>query len=185
MTKTKNRVALTFAFTLALALSGMSSVAHSEASNANVLNKTAVPVDTLPRTAATHFNFVVVVVSDVDRAFAFYTDVLGMRERGRAIPDKKHFEIIVGFDDNPTMPGISIKYRNGPPNPRGNGSSAINLVVKDLAAIVARVVPMGGKIVLPLMRSDTPKMSNSFAIIEDPDGNMIELVEYHRLPKQE
>ena len=140
------------------------------------------PFDNLPRHAQPHFNFVVVGVADAERAIAFYTQVLGMRERGRAQPDMQHFEVIVGFDDQPLTPGISLKYRNGPPQPRGNGSSALNLVVTGLQTRVAKVVAMGGRVNVPYARRDTPRLSYGFAVIEDPDGNVIELVEYFRLP---
>lgn len=143
----------------------------------------AVPIDTLPRHPETHLNFVVVGVADAERALAFYSTVLGMHERGRAQPDLHHFEIIVGFDDQPLTPGISLKFR-GIPTPRGNGSSALNLVVKGLPRRVADVERMGGKITLPYVRRDTPALSYGYAVIEDPDGNAIELVEYHRLPKR-
>ena len=170
----------------AVAIAMFSGASGADQSSHNALqhyNTAPLPIDTLPRGAATHFNFVVVVVADFDRAFTFYTKALGMHERGRAQPDLKNFEVIVGYDNNLLTAGISIKYRNGLPNPRGNGSSAINLVVKDLAEMVGRVVPNGGKIVFPLARSDTPKASYSFAIVEDPDGNTIELVEYHKIAK--
>ncbi len=141
-----------------------------------------IPIDTLPRHAETHFNFVVVGVADADRALAFYTTVLGMRERGRAQPDLRHFEIIVGFDDEPITPGISLKYRDGPPKPHGNGSSALNLVVTGLEAKVAMVEALGGKVTLPYTRRESSGMDYGYATIEDPDGNAIELVEYFRLP---
>ena len=153
--------------------------AHAASTSADVATPQA-GVDTLPRYAAPHFNFVVVVVSDPKRGLNFYEKALGMHERGRAQPDLKNFEVIVGFDDNPMSTGISVKYRNGVVNPKGNGSSAINLVVHDLAGIVGRVVPNGGSIVLPLARNDSATMSYSFAIVKDPDGNEIEMVEYHK-----
>ncbi len=140
------------------------------------------PFDNLPRHAQTHFNFVVLGVADAERAIAFYTQVLGMRERGRAQPDMQHYEVIVGFDDQPLTPGISLKYRNGPPQPRGNGSSALNLVVTGLQARVAQVAAFGGKVTLPYVRKDSPKLAYGYAVVEDPDGNVIELVEYHRVP---
>lgn len=144
----------------------------------------ALPIDTLPRHAAPHFNFVVMGVADAPRAIAFYTQVLGMRERGRAQPDMQHYEVIVGFDDQPLTPGISLKYRNGPPQPRGNGSSALNLVVRNLQSMAAKVEAMGGKLTLPYVRKDTPTLSYGYAVIEDPDGNAIELVEYFRVPQR-
>ena len=162
---------------------GVNAAAQSSAVTLPPSTAVPLPVDTLPRVAATHINFVVVVAADIDRAVAFYTKALGMHERGRAQPDLKNFEVTVGYDNNPQTAGISIKYRNGLANPRGNGSSAINLVVVDLAAMVERVTQSGGKIVLPLARGDTPKASYSFAIVEDPDGNTIELVEYHWIAK--
>jgi predicted enzyme related to lactoylglutathione lyase len=142
------------------------------------------PVDTLPRVPDPHLNFITLVVADFERSFRFYTGVLGMIERGRGMPDLKNFEVVMGFDDRPTTPGISLTYRNGPPQPRGNGSSSINLVVRDLAGIVSRVVPAGGKVISPLVRGESPKTAYSLARIEDPDGNALELVEYHRIGTQ-
>lgn len=154
--------------------------ASTTAAGATTPPSTHIPVDTLPRYAAPHVNFVVVVVSDFARGLAFYEQVLGMHERGRAQPDLRNFEVIVGFDDNPLSGGISVKYRGGVVEPKGNGSSAINLVVRDLAGIVGRVAAGGGTVVLPLARHDSAAMSYSFAIVKDPDGNVIELVEYHK-----
>ena len=143
----------------------------------------ALPIDTLPRYGETHFNFVTLGVADANRALEFYETVLGMHERGRAQPDLRHFEIVVGFDDRPTTPGISLKYLDGPPMPRGNGSSALNLVVSDLARRLANVERLGGRITLPYFRRESATLSYGYAVIEDPDGNAIELVEYLRLPK--
>lgn len=142
-----------------------------------------IPVDTLPRFATPHFNFVTVVVSDANRALAFYTQALGMKERGRAQPDMKFFEIVVGFDDAPLTTGISLTYRGGVANPAGNGSSSINLVVKDLASIMAKVNAAGGQIVDGIQRIASAKVDYSMAHIKDPDGNAIELIEYHRIGK--
>ena len=143
----------------------------------------AAPIDTLPRHAETHFNFVVVGVADMARAIAFYDQVLGLRERGRAQPDLQHYEVIVGFDDAPLTTGISLKYRNGPPVPRGNGSSALNFVVQGLEGRVAKVEALGGTITLPYARHTSAKRDYGYAVIEDPDGTAIEMVEYFRLPE--
>jgi predicted enzyme related to lactoylglutathione lyase len=142
------------------------------------------PVDTLPRNAAPHFNFLTLVVADFDRAFAFYTAVLGMKERGRAQPNAQYYEVVMGFDQQPLSTGISLSWRNGPPAVRGNGASSINLVVQDLAGILTRVTRFGGRVVTPLTRADGPRVTYSLARIEDPDGNALELVEYHRIAQQ-
>jgi predicted enzyme related to lactoylglutathione lyase len=142
------------------------------------------PVDTLPRIAAPHFNFLTLVVADFDRAFAFYTAVLGMKERGRAQPNAQFYEVVMGFDQQPLTTGISLSWRNGPPAVRGNGASSINLVVRDLAGILTRVERYGGKLVTPLTRADGPRVAYSLARVEDPDGNALELVEYHRIVRQ-
>ncbi len=138
-------------------------------------------VDTLPRVATPHLNFVTLVVGDFERSRRFYTTVLGLIERGRAMPSAENFEVVMGFDAQPMTPGISLTFRGGAPRPRGNGSSSINLVVRDLAGIMTRVVPAGGKVLSPLQRGESPKVSYSLARIEDPDGNALELVEYHRI----
>jgi predicted enzyme related to lactoylglutathione lyase len=173
--------------TTKLAILGLALVGGSAPISANAGSEPAkvfTPVDSLPRFAAPHFNFVTLVVADPARALKFYTQALGMKERGRAQPNKQFAEIVVGNDMAPLAAGLSLTYRNGPPTPRGNGSSSINLVVLDLAGILTRVAAEGGKILKPLMRSDMPSVSYSIALIQDPDGNTLELVEYHRIGKQ-
>jgi predicted enzyme related to lactoylglutathione lyase len=142
-----------------------------------------VAVDTLPRLAAPHFNFLTLVVADFDRAFAFYSQALGMHERGRAQPSADFFEVVMGFDQQAHSTGISLTWRNGPPQVRGNGASSINLVVKDLADIMQRVEKYGGRITTPLLHADSAWVSYSLARVEDPDGNALELVEYHRIER--
>ena len=142
------------------------------------------PIDTLPRVAVTHFNFVTLRVADMARALRFYAQALRMHERGRGQPDLHNYEVIVGYDDVPTGTAISLTYRDGVTDPRGNGSSSINLVVTNLREIVDRVVPLGGKITAPLQRVDGRSVAYSSARIEDPDGNALELIEYHRIDKR-
>ncbi len=139
------------------------------------------PRDTLPRYPAPHFNFVTLVVGDFDRAFAFYTQVLPLHERGRAMPNPDNFEVVLGFDNQPLTAGISLTVRREQPAVRGSGASSLNLVVRDLAGILARVPAGGGRILMPLQRGRTAKADYSLARITDPDGNTLELVEYHRL----
>ncbi len=139
------------------------------------------PRDTLPRSSLPHLNFVTLVVSDFDRALAFYTQVLPLHERGRAMPDPFNFEVVLGFDNQPLTPGISLTVRREKPAVRGSGASSINLVVRDLAGILARVPGGGGRILMPLQRGRSAKADYSLARISDPDGNTLELVEYHRL----
>ena len=141
------------------------------------------PVNTLPRHATPHFNFVTIMVSDFDRAFAFYTQALGMRERGRAQITPHYFEVVMGYDRQPLSAGISLTFRDDQPGPRGNGSSSINIVIKDLAGVMARATRLGGKVAQPLSRSDTPQLSYSIARVMDPDGNTLELVEYHHISR--
>jgi predicted enzyme related to lactoylglutathione lyase len=139
------------------------------------------PQDTLPRAATPHVNFVTLRIADFDRANAFYLRALGMRERGRAMPSADAFEVVMGFDTAPTSGGISLTYHKGEVVSRGNGSSSINLVVRNLAGILARVPAYGGQITAPLVRNKTAKADYSLARVTDPDGNALELVEYHRI----
>ena len=139
--------------------------------------------DTLPRVAKPHVNFVTLRVADFDRAFAFYSRALGMRERGRAMPNADLFEVVMGFDTAPTSGGISLTYHKGEVVTRGNGSSSVNLVVRNLAAILSRVPANGGQITTPLVHGKTAKAEYSLARVTDPDGNALELVEYHRIAR--
>ena len=141
-------------------------------------------LDTLPRVARPHLNFVSLVITDLERSLKFYTGALRLRERGRAMPNTEFFEVVLGFDNSPVTAGISLTYRQGVAEPRGNGSSSINLVVKDLAGILQRVSMLGGKITQPLQRASSAYATYSLARVEDPDGNALELVEYHHIVRR-
>jgi predicted enzyme related to lactoylglutathione lyase len=141
------------------------------------------PQDTLPRVAKPHVNFVTLRVADFDRAFAFYSRALGMRERGRAMPSADLFEVVMGFDTAPTSGGISLTYQKSANFPGANGSSSVNLVVRDLASILSRVPANGGQVTTPLVRGKTAKADYSLARVTDPDGNALELVEYHHIAR--
>jgi predicted enzyme related to lactoylglutathione lyase len=59
----------------------------------------------------------------------------------------------------------------------------VNLIVTNLAGILANVAAGGGRILKPLSRAALPNVSYSIALIQDPDANTLELVEYHRIGK--
>jgi predicted enzyme related to lactoylglutathione lyase len=112
-----------------------------------------------------HFNFLTLFVADFNRAFSFYSQVLGMQERGRAQPNAQFYEVVMGYDQQPFSTGISLSWRNGPPAVRGNGASSINLVVSDLAGILTRVERYGGKLVTLLTSADGPPVACGLARI--------------------
>ena len=117
-----------------------------------------------------------VVVSDRDRSFAFYEDVLGLRYLGEIIfPLGRlwRFAIgatvvkLIGYNDpiEATSPAGAL---------RAIGYRYLTVPVANIDELVAECAQAGCPIPLPVTEA-APGVK--FAFVEDPDGNRVELVE--------
>ncbi len=118
-------------------------------------------------------------VGDLDRAIAFYRDVLDMRLLSRKdYPDGKFTLAFLGFDDGNASGGaeLELTYNYGVDHYEiGTAYGHIAIAVDDAAAACERVQTRGGKVTRPAgpMKHGTTVI----AFVEDPDGYKIEFIQ--------
>lgn len=170
---------------------------------ATVLTATVAVTDTQVVTAA-EFEFAAttidlgVVVSDVDKAVAFYTKAIGFKEvEGFSVPadfagdagltDNQALDIrvlVLGDDETATklklmtVPGVSSKKGDNAFIHSQRGYSYITVMINDTTAALERLKKAGVK---PLAKGPValPKplpQGVYLTVVRDPDGNIVELV---------
>ncbi|MHB1581073.1 lactoylglutathione lyase [Acidithiobacillus sp.] len=116
-------------------------------------------------------------VGDLDRAIAFYTEILGMRLlRRKDYPDGKFTLAFVGYQDESAGAVIELTYNWGVDHyTLGEAFGHIALEVENAAAACDAIRARGGKVV----REAGPMKHGTtiIAFVEDPDGYRIELIE--------
>lgn len=115
-------------------------------------------------------------VGDLDRAIAFYTEVLGMRLlRRKDYPEGKFTLAFVGYGDEKENTVLELTYNWGVDKYElGNAFGHIALEVPDVYAACEKMRTAGGKII----REAGPMNAGTtiIAFLEDPDGYQIELI---------
>ena len=126
---------------------------------------------------------VTVRVTDLDRADAFYTTVLGLERRGKYKPSPTVEERFYGFESDPAETLICLAhFADQPfvPSDAGLGAPVMfNLTVPDVKAIVARTVAGGGTILRDTITQPATVFTQDMAFIADPDGTAIELTHFY------
>ena len=138
------------------------------------------PEQETPAAAAT-FNalkprvlYVAYYVNDIERALAFYTGVLGMKEQLRLSLDEGENEVLLGFQGNRSA-GVLLMWNTERKTPyvRGDGYSRFVLSVSDIDAAVEHLARHGTEVAVPVTDADNFR----YAAVRDPDGYMIELLQ--------
>jgi lactoylglutathione lyase len=115
--------------------------------------------------------------TDVDRSTAFYTKGLGLTA-GRRIESAENTEVPLFFP----VGGLGLMLTKPKAvDPQAAGSARIGHVVIDVAdlpALAARLKAAGYPLVRPI--SDNPERHVQVALVRDPDGNELELIERSR-----
>ena len=116
-------------------------------------------------------------VGDLDRAIAFYTEILGMRLlRRQDYPEGRFTLAFVGYGDEDGNTVLELTHNwDTPAYELGNAYGHIALAVPDAAAACHEIRTRGGKVVReagPMKHGNTV-----IAFVEDPDGYKIELIE--------
>lgn len=116
-------------------------------------------------------------VHDIERALRFYVGVLGMKEQMRVdLPGGEH-EVVLGYPDTRGA-GLLLMWKEGrrePYDTRG-GYSRYVLRVTDVDGAIERLKAKGVPVTVP----PTDAGSLRFAMIQDPDGYAIELLQVRR-----
>jgi catechol 2,3-dioxygenase-like lactoylglutathione lyase family enzyme len=121
--------------------------------------------------------FVTYNVEAIERALAFYVGVLGMREQTRFPIGEGMNEVVLVFPDSKGS-GLILIWRDEAAVPvvHGDGYSRFVIRVSDIDAAVAALVESG----VSLQTPPTDVGALRFAMIRDPDGYLIELLEFKR-----
>ncbi len=120
-------------------------------------------------------------VGDLQRAIAFYTEVLGMRLlRTTERPEQKYTLAFVGYGTNPEHAEIELTYNHGTEHyDIGSAYGHIAIGVANVAAtcdaVRGKAAALGGAVT----REAGPVKGGStvIAFITDPDGYKIELIQ--------
>ncbi|EAU53441.1 lactoylglutathione lyase [Mariprofundus ferrooxydans] len=116
-------------------------------------------------------------VTDMERAIAFYTDILSMRLlRRKDYPGGRFTLAFVGYGDESDSAVIELTHNWDTDNyDLGNAFGHIAIGVADIYAVCDRIRAGGGQI----SREPGPmKHGNTvIAFVRDPDGYAIELIE--------
>ncbi len=116
-------------------------------------------------------------VADIDRAIAFYVGVLGFKEQMRFPIGDGVFEAVLGYPDGKGA-GLLLMWssKRSEAYQLGDGYSRLVINVSDVEAAVAHVARHNTPIV------SKPRQAGAFyyAMIKDPDGYVIELLQTRR-----
>lgn len=139
-----------------------------------------------------------IVVSDIEKSLAFYTQALGLKEastfdvnaemgKKAGLSDSKPFHVhVMKLGDSPNATAVKLMQFVGTPGSPPNNSFIhssygiryLTMYVTDIDAAMARAAGAGvkpiaeGPYLLPGHAPDRVYL----AIVRDPDGNMIELI---------
>ncbi|HLK40110.1 MAG TPA: VOC family protein [Polyangiaceae bacterium] len=116
-------------------------------------------------------------VADVDRALHFYVHVLGMKEQVRLQLGKTLHEVVLGFVDA-RAGGVILMWdteRKGPIE-QAHGYSRLVLSVADVDGAIRHLDKHG----TPVVKQVTEAGAFRYALIKDPDGYVIELLQIKR-----
>jgi catechol 2,3-dioxygenase-like lactoylglutathione lyase family enzyme len=117
-------------------------------------------------------------VSDLERSLAFYRDLLGFQPVaevplgwGGTLHILRHGDAVVKLGTHDATPSA----KNPPGGPQGGvGLRWITFWVRDVVGLVGAISSAGYDVPGPV-NADYPEVK--FAMVADPDGNWIELVE--------
>jgi lactoylglutathione lyase len=117
-------------------------------------------------------------VADMDRTLDFYCGKLGMAVRMERTDPDGYRNTFVGYGDPAETALIEFASRPGvTAYDKGTGFDHIALEVDDVAAVCATLKSSGVKIVREVKTAASGAL---IAIIEDPDGYRIELIQLKR-----
>jgi len=116
-----------------------------------------------------NIGFFDIPADDVGRARKFYHQLLGWQiepAKDFPFPEQQRHTIVTGKAEAGTMNGGGLYKRHGP------GPILVFAEVTHIDAVLAKVVKLGGRVVLP---KGSVEGVGSFAVITDTEGNMFGL----------
>ena len=113
-------------------------------------------------------------VSDLDRSVEFYTNALWLEEKTKIDLGELHEVLVGGSDDRTSILLVKHADRTDVPVP-GTGFEKIVLVTDDVEALYARATTGGGESVKAPW--EVGKLGIKVALVRDPDGYLLELIQ--------
>jgi lactoylglutathione lyase len=113
-------------------------------------------------------------VDDLDRSAEFYTKALGLQEKMKLDLGEMHEVMVAGEGDSASILLVKHSERTGAPE-SGSGYEKIVLLTDDVDAAHERAAANGGTSVKEPW--DLAKMGIRVALVRDPDGYLIELIQ--------
>ena len=116
-------------------------------------------------------------VADIERSLAFYVGVLGMKEQMRIDLSKTLHEVILNFPETKGG-GVILMWDTARAQPLqiGDGYSRFVLNVADVDTALAQLAKHDTPVVTPVSEAGPMR----FAMVKDPDGYVIELLQFKR-----
>ena len=125
----------------------------------------------------TAFSFTKLVVHDLEKMAAFYSEVYGMKGFDRIQADigaDPIDEIMLGVDSGYGPGSIMLLKFVDQPAPRP-GAVVLGFMTEDLQALVDRVTANGGTVHAPI--KENTEMNLRVAFTRDPEGNLSEVIQ--------
>jgi lactoylglutathione lyase len=113
-------------------------------------------------------------VDDLDRSAEFYTAALGLEEKGKFDLGDMHEVLVGGENDTSALLLVKHSTRTEAPEP-GSGFEKIALLTGDVSGAYERAVAQGGTSVSEPRTIE--KLGIKIALVRDPDGYLLELIE--------
>lgn len=116
-------------------------------------------------------------VSNIDRALAFYVGVLGMQEQLRLDLSKTLKEVVLQFPDSKGG-GVILMWDTARTEPLvlGDAYSRFVMHVADVDAALRHLAAHDTRVVTPATEAGPMR----YAMVKDPDGYVIELLQFKR-----
>ncbi|MCB0996533.1 MAG: VOC family protein [Acidimicrobiales bacterium] len=123
-----------------------------------------------------HFGFTKLVVADLEKCAAFYSEVFGLTEQGRVTDDIDGRRIDEIMYEATAPGGASFVLLHFPdlPQPGADGVIA-GFITDDVAGVVQRTVAAGGSVIEDVRAR--PEHGVKVAFVADVEGRLIEVVE--------
>jgi predicted enzyme related to lactoylglutathione lyase len=128
-------------------------------------------------TALTSFTFAKLVVADLDAAQRFYEKVAGVsgpQEIKSVLAGRPLRELI--YNDAAGRP-LLILFSYVDDQPAGKGDMFLGFATPDIDAFIERALANGGSLLDPVHVSGASGNSVKVAVVGDPEGHWIEVVE--------
>jgi lactoylglutathione lyase len=116
-------------------------------------------------------------VADIDRALAFYVGVLGLKEQMRFPLGKGEHEVILAFPESKGA-GLILMWNTDRKTPYQSGDAYSRLIinVSDVDAVLTQLARHDVRVTRPATDAGTMR----FAMLQDPDGYTVELLQLKR-----